>query len=279
LDPALSPGGRWALALFLALGCRAHAGLAGGPEALSFTSSDGLRLWGDLYPGRQQGPSTLLLLAPGFSQNKATRSMRQLCEALTSTADVLILDFRGTGKSQGVYCFGGREDMDLVAALEWARPRYARVAVMGLSLGAYIAGRSASQRPELADLLLLVSPPTSVEEIVWDGGFLWQPLCLLFGPRQAEAIQGQNDPFFRWGPVFLPKPNLQKLAPGMNTPADFLLGAEDNLIFARQSRKVFEAYGGPKTLAVLGDGGHAEHMFLQHPDFFIRWAGRSLGRN
>lgn len=244
------------------------------PRALTLSAADGTRLSLALYQG---GPpkARVLVVAPGFAQRSGIKPMRFIAGMLTPTTDVLLLDFRGTGDSQGRYHFGAEEQQDLQAALAWAAPRWKGVDVMGISLGGYIAVRAAAEGPIKPRRLLLVSPPTRVDDVLWSGGVFTHPLALIWAPR-FNLEHHEVDPFFRWGSVLAPKPSADKLAADLSMPAHFLVGGKDSLVYTKLSRRIFDAVPGPKTWDEWPKGGHAEQMALVDPPAFLAWALRSL---
>ena len=92
-------------------------------------------------------------------------------------------NFRGVGRSGGVYDHGVGETKDLLAVITWARARRPqdRVWLAGFSFGAYVALR-ASARADVAQLVL-VAPPVNLYEF----NSLTLPSCPLL------VIQGAAD--------------------------------------------------------------------------------------
>jgi pimeloyl-ACP methyl ester carboxylesterase len=244
------------------------AGAAAPLEEMDFRSSDGLCIKADFYPGTRH--DRLTVLAPGFAQNKATLSMKELAGGLASLGDVLVVDFRGTGRSGGAFCFGSKEYRDLEPALSWARSRYPEVDLLGFSLGAYSSLRAAVLWPGLMDRVLLVSCPTKIEDIVLSGAPLYHPFAMFFH-REKLKLPHQADPFFRWGPIFSPKPSATRLARRLEVPVYFLVSGSDSLVFEAQSREVYEAVPGFKRWERWPQDLHAEAMFLMDPRAFLRW--------
>lgn len=244
------------------------------PQALTLSAADGTRLHLALHQGGRP-KAHALIIAPGFAQRSGIKPMRFMAGLLTPTVDVAILDFRGTGDSGGRYHFGADEAQDLQAALAWAQGRWRTVDVLGISLGGYIAVRAAAEGPRRPRRLLLMSPPTKADDVLWSGGVFTHPLALVRAPRH-NLEHHQADPFFRWGSPLARKPSAADLAARLDLPMHFLVGAKDSLVYPRLTRRIFDAAAGPKTWEQWPGGGHAEQMALKDPAAWLDWARRSL---
>lgn len=97
-------------------------------------TSDGIRVSFDLYEGL--GQDTVLVICPGFFQSKDTATFQAMAKRLAESASVIAMDFRGHGRSSGLYTFSAKEGADLEAVLEWAGARYTNAGVLGFSMGA-----------------------------------------------------------------------------------------------------------------------------------------------
>ncbi|MFT3742212.1 MAG: alpha/beta fold hydrolase [Gammaproteobacteria bacterium] len=239
--------------------------------SLEFQTTDGLKIQANLYS--KNAHTTLILVAPGFSQFKDSRPLQRLGADLQALADVLIMDFRGTGQSEGRYTFGAREYLDLQPALTWARGHYQKVIVLGFSLGAYTTLRAAELYPQCIDHLLLIACPTQFEDVVKSGLFLSH---FLWRKKPVFKIAPEVQPFFRWGWPFYSKPNAKSFVNQIHLPADFLKTEDDTLVQPSQTQQVFEAYAGPKTLTVMPGRYHAEGLYLFDPEVFVGWVKQKL---
>ncbi len=244
-------------------------------QTLEFTTSDQVRISTLWRQGDPQPKERLIIVAPGFAQHSGTKSMQALATALTATADVLIVNFRGNGPSQGTFTFGSREYLDLEPVLAWSKS-YADVTLMGFSLGAYHSLCSIHAHPNAVKRLLLVSCPTRVEDIVLSGGAFINPLVLMFRNTKFQH-PAENDIFFRWGWPFSGKTEGSVLAADVSVPVHFLVAGKDTLVFERLTQQVCAAVPGVKTYTRMDEGLHAEAMFLQFPDEFLRWVEQSMG--
>jgi pimeloyl-ACP methyl ester carboxylesterase len=268
-----SPHEEWmkrALALFCALSAPLAARR---PMELTLRARDGVAIAARLQPGPGKAGGTLIIVAPGFSQNKDTPIMRKACDILASYGDVLCLDFRGTGRSEGRYHFGAQEQLDLEAAFRWAKGRYRETELMGFSMGGYIALRAAAEYPGNVTRLYLVSAPSHIKDIAYTLGPLRQLLSMPFRPavRKVRAWAGR-DYFFRYGSLRLPMPYGQDLAAKLkDTPTSMLVGGRDQLVLSQLSRKIFDALPQPKYWTKLERGYHAEYIPAMLEKEFRDW--------
>ncbi|MCD4812554.1 alpha/beta hydrolase [bacterium] len=242
------------------------------PETIRLKTLDQIEIQAAWYHGDTlgKGNSQLLVIAPGFAQHPRTRSMRLLAQALEPYFDVVVISFRGNQGSQGRYSFGAKEVIDLQALIDWARTRYTRVSLLGLSLGAYSAYLYCALMPGTVSELFLVSCPPSVETVVTSGAAFLNPLIILFR-ETAYVHEPENDVFFKWDWPFIQKNNLVLIGDKVTIPSHFLVGQKDTLVYPALTKKVFTATQGPKTWLEVKAGLHAEHMFHQDPAFFINW--------
>jgi pimeloyl-ACP methyl ester carboxylesterase len=240
-------------------------------QGVTLTASDGLKISAKLSPGKgSQG--TLIIMAPGFSQSKSTPIMLHAERLLLAYGEVLSLDFRGTGQSEGRYSFGGSEHLDLEAAFKWAKPRYKDIELIGFSMGGYISLRAASEFPGTVKRLYLVSAPSSPRDIALALGPLRQLLSLPFKPEiRALRKWAGSDYFFRWGKVFSRKPKGEALAAALKVPVAFLVGQNDLLVPPHLSYKLFNAVPGMKLMHVIKGGHHAEYLPVMNEKEFLNW--------
>ncbi|MET0355961.1 MAG: alpha/beta fold hydrolase [Cellvibrio sp.] len=107
---------------------------------------------------------------------------------------VLRFNFRGVGKSEGVFDNAVGELDDLLAIIDWAKTHLTQSPVLmaGFSFGSSIAAR-ASYTVEGLKHLTLVAPPVERYEYDRDGIFN-APLCVIQGDQDERVIaQGVYD--------------------------------------------------------------------------------------
>jgi pimeloyl-ACP methyl ester carboxylesterase len=117
------------------------------------------RLSGNDHSGRSS--DTLMVFIPGFTGHARIAAVRRLIVRLRRRADVLVVELRGHGRSEGKSAMGAEEVADVSAAVEWGRERgYPRVVTVGFSLGAAVALSHAALRPGRVDAVAAVSCPS-----------------------------------------------------------------------------------------------------------------------
>lgn len=97
---------------------------------------------------------------PLFGGTMENKVVTTLARALLETGTpVLRFNFRGVGRSSGVFDGGNGETADADAAASWGAARWPgrRLVIAGFSFGAYVALRLAQQRPAAA--LVTIAPP------------------------------------------------------------------------------------------------------------------------
>ena len=209
------------------------------------------------------GRETAVVLCHGFFKSKETPTFQRLAQALAIEQDVVAMDFRGHGRSGGRYTFSAREGDDLVAVLEWARERYRSIDLLGFSLGGAIAINTASRHPEQVRSLITVSDPAVLEEIEFK---FWTPEAIRRGIEGLEPGAG-----CRPGSLFLekgrPLDSVRRLA---GLPILFIHGTRDVIVGLEHSRRLFAEAAEPKRLQIVEGGSHAEALFRDDPEGFVR---------
>ncbi len=152
---------------------------------------------------------------------------------LSEMANVLMLSYRGYGKSAGEPTEAGVYE-DAEAALKYVREELkfepANTYVYGRSLGAAVAVEVAQRRNYAG--LILISPFLSGEAMAQKRWLGWFP--------------GLGQPFHSVGKVR-----------NINSPALFIHGTHDRLVPFEQGRALYEAYPSQnKTFKTIEGGGH-----------------------
>lgn len=169
------------------------------------TTADGIQVSFDLY--QESGRNAVVIICPGWFQSKETPTLQRLAGALSGYCDVVCMDFRGHGRSGGLFSFSAYEPADLNAVLDWVVPRYSRIGIMGFSLGAATAINVASHRDGLRTLIA-VSAPSAFEDIEFK---FWTPEAIQTGVRGLEPGAGFR-PGNPWAKKERPIDRIRKLS-------------------------------------------------------------------
>lgn len=231
------------------------------PTSQQVPTNDGLRVSFHLYA--QPGRETALVICHGFFKSKETATFKRMSKAFADQQDVICMDFRGHGRSSGLFTFSAKEDEELSAVLEWARGRYKRLQIMGFSLGGAIAINTVSRRREGIEALITVSAPAAFEEIEFK---FWTPEAIRRGIQGLEPGAG-----CRPGNPFMKKERpVDHIARLEGIPQLFIHGTNDVIIGERHSHRLFAAAKEPKRLEIISGGSHAEALFRDDPEGFVQ---------
>lgn len=208
----------------------------------------------------KRGFDKLIIISPGFFNNRKTLLVRKFIDFLLPFYDVICFDHRGHGNSGGVYTFGSREEKDLKAILDYTRSfGYTKIGLIGFSLGAAVALTVAS-RKDTIDSLALISCPANIWKIdyrFWEKGMLID-LIDFFGPiGEGKGV--------RLGNPFLRKRHPISYISKLDTPALFIHGAKDWVIKPWHSRLLFDKKYKDKKIEIFEKGLHAEKLIDQYP--------------
>jgi hypothetical protein len=146
------------------------------------------RLEGRYHPSQEQNAPIALMLHPhpqhgGTMNNKVVHRLYQAFAQRGFSA--LRFNFRGVGRSQGIFDRGEGELSDAAAALDWLQSYNTNATscwIAGFSFGAWIGMQLLMRRPEI-DSFITVAPPANM----FDFGFLAP--C----PASGLIIQGDQD--------------------------------------------------------------------------------------
>jgi pimeloyl-ACP methyl ester carboxylesterase len=214
----------------------------------------------------QQGFKKVVILAHGFFNAKDAYLFREIAKALAVHYDVVAFDFRGHGKSSGLFTWTSRECADLEAVIAYVKEQgYGSIGLMGFSLGAAISLIEAAQNPDIKTVIAVSAPYDfwKIDYHFWEPGMLDDLKLNLGYKAKGKGVR----PSHPWEPKIAPIDIVDRISP---RPVMFLHGAEDWLINARHSRKLYDRAQEPKKLVILEKVGHAETMFDQQPEQFMK---------
>lgn len=223
-------------------------------------TSDRQRIACDLY---KSSHDKLIIIAPGFFNSKDSLLLLRLKDALIDEYDVLLFDFRGHGKSSGLFYWLAKEDKDLEAVLQFARNSYKEVGLIGFSFGA-ATGMSVLSRQDFVRTFIAVSAPEGFWKINYNFWNLDLEEDIIYNLGEGRIGKG-----IRPGPFWLKKPKLFEAARVLRCPVLYIHGKRDWVTGYRHSLKLYERTKGRKQLHLIEQGSHAEYLMRKTRDEFL----------
>ncbi|MBF0505116.1 MAG: alpha/beta fold hydrolase [Candidatus Omnitrophica bacterium] len=212
------------------------------------------------------GFNKAVILAHGFFNAKDAYIFREIAKALTANYDVIAFDFRGHGKSSGLFTWTARECADLRCVIAYVKKcKYESIGLMGFSLGAAISLIETAQNPDIKTVIA-VSAPYDLWKIdfhFWEAGMLDDLKLNLGYKAKGKGIR----PSHPWEPKVAPIDIVGNISP---RPVLFIHGAEDWLIKPDHSRQLYNKAKEPKKIIILEKAGHAETIFDQDRDLLMK---------
>lgn len=217
------------------------------------------------YDHYQNGHEKVIVVAHGFFNSKDALLMKELGEALAGEYDVIIMDFRGHGKSGGWFHWTSKEYLDLEAVLEFARKKYEKIGVIGFSLGAATSLITASQN-ELITSLIAVSGPTEFEKIEYRFWELDPENDLMY----SLIGKGRIGKGVRPGPFWFKKHKPIDRVEHIKCPVLYIHGESDWLIKPWHSEELYKKTTSKKHLVMIKKGPHAEYLVRKNKEETVK---------
>ena len=167
--------------------------------------------------------------------------MDRVYRRLDRRVNILMVDYRGYGKSEGTPSEHGLYQ-DAEAALDWLRDRddvnKESIFVFGRSLGGAVGFQLASRRPDQLRALIVENTFTSIADMV-------DHMLPVLRPIKSFVVR-----------MYYPSIDL---VPQLTLPTLFISGEKDLLLPPVQMRQLYDAHGAPekdKELYLIPEGGH-----------------------
>lgn len=235
-------------------------------QELSLKTSDGLRISAWLI--RHPNPKGTLLLFHGFGTSKA--DLLDCASALRTAGSyqLLLIDFRGHGLSEGeILSFGKWEVLDVEAALHLVDQdpisRGLPVGCWGISMGGAIGILAAAQFQRIQAVVCegsYANLPAAIARVQWMTYHI---------PRIPLGMM------VIWATEIRLRTRLRHLSPARSiarvSPRSVLLvhGLEDTSIDAQESQRLFEAAREPKELWLIPGAEHVA-CFYRDPEGYTQ---------
>ncbi len=213
----------------------------------------------------KNGCQAVIIIAHGYFNSKQALILQQLAQALGGEYDIFMFDFRGHGKSSGVFTWTSREGNDLGAVLDFISPQYSKIGLVAFSIGASISINFLANDKRV-DSFVCVSAPSDMSKIdywVWPLDWKDNAAYILFNSRGWIGKGVRPGPF--WLPKEKPIDNVSKIT----IPIMFIHGSRDWVIRPWHSKSLYQKASGIKKINFIENGSHAEYLMRDYPEQFV----------
>jgi uncharacterized protein len=217
------------------------------------------------YKHLSDNNENLVIIVHGFFNSKDSALLSYLAEHLFQNYDVVSFDFRGHGKSDGLFSWTTHEGKDLGAVLDEFQHNYKKTAVIGFSLGGSVSVNVLSKNEHKVDTFICVSAPSDFEKV----DFRWWKLdiendigySLLSGKgRKGKGVR----PGPWWNEKEKPIDNIAKI----KMPILFIHGDKDWVVDKRHSEELYSKANKEKEMLIIPNGPHAEYLLRKNRNEF-----------
>ena len=217
------------------------------------------------YQHFKNGGQAVIIIAHGYYNSKQCVVLQQLTQALGAGYDIFMFDFRGHGKSSGVFTWTSREGNDLEAVLDFIAPLYSKIGLIAFSIGASVS-INVLAHDKRVDSFICVSAPSDMSKIdywVWALDWKGDLAYLLFNPG------GRIGKGVRLGPFWLAKKRPIDNIARITIPIMFIHGSRDWVIRPWHSEALYQKSSGMKKIISIRNGPHAEYLMRDYSEQFV----------
>lgn len=211
----------------------------------------------------QNGYENILIIAPGWFMTKDSKIFLDLANSFGEFFDIGVIDFRGHGRSKGFFTFSAKEYLDLKKLIDFVKPQYKKIYLLGFSLGAATSVIHTALEHNI-DKLILVSTPccfSKIENQIWQKN-AWLPTVKKFELKRWCSIRPSLLPYKKIKPI--------DVISQINIPILFITGEKDPIVFSWHTKKLFDNAQCKKSLKIFQNGKHAEDLFSDYKTEFIQ---------
>lgn len=212
----------------------------------------------------KEGHDEVVIVAPGWCMTKDSDAFRQIAEDFAKRYDVISFDFRGHGKSGGLYTFTAKEIMDMDVVVRYARKNgYKKLYLAGFSLGAAVAVIYAS-KSIFIDKVIAVSVPVDfgkIENEMWRKE-AWGETFKKFELERFASIRPNPIPLKKIKPI--------DIIENLKVPTLFIAGEKDPTVHFWHTEELFKKAVCQKEYKFYKSGCHAEDLYLNSKEQFLK---------
>lgn len=228
-------------------------------DELYLKTSDGIKIAINHFEKKRE---QVLIIANGWTMSKDSKFIKEMSQLFVKSLDVIAFDFRGHGKSSGIYTFTSKEPEDLKTVVNYAKQLYKKVYLIGFSLGGAISIIHGAYEENL-DRLIIVSAPYSFAKInnfMWAKDFLKNPfkkyeLKICTTLRPSPVIQKKIKPI--------------DVVDKIIVPTLFIAGDSDTITIPEDTKSLFDKAKCEKKFEIFKNCHHAEDLIYQEKEKLI----------
>lgn len=216
---------------------------------------------------------SVVIICPGWFMTKDSQVFFKLSKDLFKYFDVITMDFRGHGRSGGVYTFTAKEEADLTAVMNYVYGKpcarntefnYKNIYLLGFSLGGALVLNYGVKNQGISRIIAVSAPSDfmKIENHMYSPD-AWVPtLFQKFEPARWLTI--------RPGFPFLQKEKPVDLISKLNTPTLFIAGEKDPTVFPWHTELLFNNATCQKGYKLFKNARHAEDLYADYPKEFVK---------
>ena len=206
----------------------------------------------------------VVIVAPGWCMTKDSNAFCQISEMFAEHFDVITFDFRGHGKSGGMYTFMSKELIDMDCVVRFARKNnYKKIYLAGFSLGGAMVLIYAS-KSRFINKVIAVSAPADFDKIeneMWKKE-AWGETFKKFELDRFASIRPYPVPLKKTKPI--------DIVDKIKVPILFVSGEKDPTVHPWHTKKLCEKAVCKKEYKEYQNGCHAEDLYLHFKDDFSK---------
>ena len=217
------------------------------------------------YHHYQSKHDKVIIIAHGFYNSKDAVLLENLAKDLLDEYDVFMFDFRGHGKSGGLFSWISNEGKDLNAALDYLQGKYKKTGLLAFSMGGSVSINVLAKRNSV-DSLICISAPSDFSKIdyhFWNLDLKEDLFYTLFTSEGRKGRGVRPGPF--WRKKEKPIDNVAKLS----VPILYIHGEKDWVIRPWHSKKLHAKTTSKKKLVMIKNGPHAEYLIKNSKKEFM----------
>lgn len=222
-------------------------------KELYLKTEDGINLAIDHFENNKK---QVLIIANGWTMSKDSLFIKDISRFFAKTLDVISFDFRGHGKSSGIYTFTSKEPRDLRSVVNYANEFYKEVYLMGFSLGGAVSIIHCACTENITGLITVSAPHSfaKIKSFNWIQDFLKNPfkkyeLKRLIKIRPSIIMDQKINPI--------------DVVDKIKVPTLFIAGALDSITNPLDTKSLFDKAKCEKKFELFKDCNHAEDLIFQ----------------